>query len=214
MLEPLSMVHPAESLVEASITIPHAILSGLLVVPDKSDPKESGLGVEWLDEQHVVLLAAHRHLLVVHRISQDSRPFASFFLPADLLRFRLKPLDRGVCRVRLQQAWVSIRGHSAPNRFPERLRHWRDLLAMEAGQEDGTPQFDLTVLEKLRAARLLLTGDPRTRMRCRRDGPCIDVFHENAFAVVMRSEERSSFVLPEWARTSTIEPLPKRASLG
>jgi len=183
-----------------SLDIPNAILAGLLVVPEKSDPACSGIGVEWLDSEHVVLLAANRNLLVVHRIEQASDPFPSFFVPADLLRFRPRPLDRGVCRVQLQQGWVTIRDHSAPNIFPEHLRHWRNLLSTGSGSEDGMPQFDLTVLEKLRAARLLLTGDPRTCMRCRKDGPCIDVFKNDAFAVIVRAHERSvESVVPKWA---------------
>ena len=186
--------------VDVSIVIPNAILAGLLVVPEKSDPAQSGVGVEWLDDQHVVLLATNRNLLVAHRVPQVSHWFPPFFVPSDLLRFRPKPLDRGACRIRLQHGWVVIREHSAPNRFPEHLRHWRGLLTVGSDQEDGTPQFDLTVLEKLRAARLLLTGDPRTRMRCRPDGPCIDVFHEDAFAVVMRAETQTEMVLPDWIR--------------
>jgi hypothetical protein len=183
-----------------SIDIPNAILAGLLVVPEKSDPACSGIGVEWLDSEHVVLLAANRNLLVVHRIEQASDPFPSFFVPADLLRFRPRPLDRGVCRICLRQGWVTIRDHSAPNIFPEHLRHWRNLLSTGSDSDDGIPQFDLTVLEKLRAARLLLTGDPRTCMRCRQGGPCIDVLKNDAFAVIVRAHERGAeTVVPKWA---------------
>ena len=184
-----------------SLDIPNAILAGLLVIPEKSDPAYSGIGVEWMDSGHFVLLAANRNLLVVHRIEQMTDPFPPLFVPADLLRFRPRPLDRGVCRVRLQQGWVTIRDHSAPNLFPEHLRHWRRLLAVGSDGEDVMPQFDLTVMEKLRAARLLLTGDPRTCMRCRKDGPCIDVLKKDAFAVIMRANARNDESgIPSWAR--------------
>jgi len=198
------MAHEADpslgSVGTVSIEVPNAILAGLLVVPDKSDPVHSGVAVEWLDSGHVILLAANRNLLVVHRKAQVSNPFSPFFVPADLLRFRPRPLDRGGCRVRLQRGWVTIRDHSAPNVFPEHLRHWRKLLAVGSDSEDVMPQFDLTVLEKLRAARLLLTGDARTSMRCRKGGPCIDAFKEDAFAVIMRANARSvESVIPKWA---------------
>jgi len=194
--------------IPVSLDIPNAILAGLLVVPEKSDPACSGIGVEWLDSEHVVLLAANRNLLVVHRIEQVFDPFHPFFLPADILRFRPRPLDREVCRVHLRQGWVTIRDHSAPNIFPEHLRHWRKLLAVGSDSEDGMPQFDLTVLEKLRAARLLLTGDPRTCMRCRKDGPCIDVLKDEAFAVIIKAHDRSvESVVPKW---TGCQPSPVR----
>ncbi len=154
-----------------------------------------------------MLLAVNRNLLVAHRVPQKVPEFSPCFLPSDLLRFRPKPLDRGSTKVRLQNGWVTIREHSAPNRFPEHLRHWREWLAEGAESKEGTPQFDLSVLEKLRAARLLLAGDPRTRMRCKEAGPCIDRFHEDAFAVVMQSEPRSKVILPDWVNGIDKKPL-------